>query len=147
MRVVLHADIDGLGNRGDVVDVSAGYVRNYLLPKSLAHPASEGAELQASAMRRVRDQKDAADRGAAQEIATTLVPQVITVKARAQGDKLFGSVGAHDIADAVQAQTGIELDRRTLVLGDPIKEVGEFTVTAKLHRDVEFPIRITVVPA
>src|SRR5213083_2581786 len=113
MKVVLHADIDNVGKRGDIIDVSPGYARNYLEPKGLATRATEGAEVQAKAMRRLRDQKDAADRTAAQEIASALVAQPITVKAQASGEKLFGAVSAHDIVEAVKAQTGHDLDRRT----------------------------------
>jgi large subunit ribosomal protein L9 len=145
MRVVLHADIDNVGKRGDIVEVTPGYARNFLVPKGLAQPASQGAEAQAKAMRRTRDLKDAADRGAAEEIAKTLVPKVVTVAAKAGAEgRLFGSVTTADIVEAVAAQTGIELDRRQLHLDEPIKAVGTHLVPAKLHSDVEFPITVDV---
>jgi large subunit ribosomal protein L9 len=145
MKVVLHADVDSVGHRGDIVDVSPGYARNYLVPKGLAQVATDGAKAQADAMRRARDIRDAADRGAAEEVASKLVPQVITVAARAHDDgQLYGSVTATEIAEAVTAQTGIELDRRQISLSEPIKETGTHLVPAKLHSDVEFPITVEV---
>ena len=137
MKVILRADNKGLGKRGDIIDVSDGHARNYLLPKGLALVASVGAMSQAGAMRRARDLRDAADRDSAQTIAKALVAQVIkiTAKAGAEG-RLFGSVTAADVAAAVQAQAHIELDRRKLHLPDSIKVLGEYSVTAKLHHDV-----------
>jgi large subunit ribosomal protein L9 len=100
---------------------------------------------QAHAMRRSRDVRDTADRQAAEEIARQLVPKVINVTARAgAGGKLFGSITAADIVEAVQAQTGLELDRRKVHLDDAIRDVGTHRATAKLHADVEFPITLEV---
>ena len=146
MKVVLRSDVAQLGKKGDVIDVADGYARNFLVPRGLALKATKGAEAQATAMRRSRDVKDAAERSAATEIATKLVPTPITVTARAgAGGRLFGSVTAADIAEAVQAQTGIELDRRRIHVDDPIRDVGTHRVTAKLHSEVEFPITVEVV--
>jgi large subunit ribosomal protein L9 len=145
MKVVLRSDVDGVGNKGDICDVSDGYARNFLLPKGLAMKASKGAETQAESMRRSRDTKDAAARAAAQDIASTLVPTVITISAKAGAEgKLFGSVTSHDVAEAVHAQTGIEIARRQLHLDEPIKTTGTHTVPAKLHAEVEFPITVEV---
>lgn len=149
MKVILRADLSQLGKRGDIVDVSDGYARNYLLPKGLGMVATPGALDQAGAMRRARDLRDAADRDAATTVASALVPKVIMITAKAgAGGRLFGSVTAADVVAAVTAQTGIELDRRTLHLPEHhIKTLGEHSVTAKLHAEVEFPIRLEVVPA
>lgn len=148
MKVILRADNKGLGKRGDIIDVSDGHARNYLLPKGLALVASDGAMSQAGAMRRARDLRDAADRDSAQTIAKALVAQVIKISAKAGAEgRLFGSVTAADVAAAVQAQAHIELDRRKLHLPDSIKVLGEYSVTAKLHHDVEFPFTIEVVKA
>lgn len=146
MKVILRADIDQLGKRGDIVDVRDGHARNYLFPRGLAITASEGAVSQAAAMRRARDLRDTADREAAQTVASALVPKVITmpVKAGAEG-RLYGSVTAADVVDAVEAQTGIVLDRRRLAMPDHIKQTGEYHVMTKLHQQVEFPITIDVV--
>jgi large subunit ribosomal protein L9 len=145
MQVVLRADIADLGKKGDVIDVADGYARNYLVPRGLAMKASRGAADQATVMRRSRDVKDARERGAAEEVATRLVPQVIRLTARAGAEgKLFGSVTTIDVAEAVLAQTGIELDRRKLHVEEPIREVGTHRVTVRLHADVEFPVTVEV---
>ena len=146
MKLVLRSDVDQVGKKGDIVDVSDGYGRNYLLPKGLAFRANGGVEAQAAKMRQSRDQRDASDRAAAQEVASKLVPQVVTITARAGAEgKLFGSVSTAEIADAVTAQTGVEIDRRQLHLDEPIKTVGTHLVPAKLHAEVEFPITVEVV--
>lgn len=146
MRLLLRADVKGVGKKGDLVDVADGYARNYLVPKGFAIKASPGVEAQAAAMRRSRDLKDAADRGAAEEIARVLVPAVITVSAKAGSEgRLFGSVTTADVVEAVAAQTGITLDRKLLHLDEPIKTLGTHTVQAKLHADVEFAVTVDVV--
>jgi large subunit ribosomal protein L9 len=146
MRIILRSDLDGLGKRGDIVDVADGHARNYLLPQGLAIVASSGAADQATRMRRARDLRDASDREAAQTVATTLVAKIIKVTAKAGTEgRLFGSVTTSDVVDAVREQTGITLDRRQLH-GDPIKSVGQHTLTASLHSDVSFPITVDVVP-
>ena len=146
MKVILRSDVAGLGKRGDICDVKDGHARNYLLPRSLAMVATPGAVDQAASMRRGRDLRDAQDRDAAQEIAKALVARTITipVKAGTEG-RLFGSVTTSDIAEAVEAQAGIVIERRKLH-SDPIKSLGTHTVVAKLHCAVEFPITIEVVP-
>ena len=146
MKVVLRTDVDQVGKKGDIVDVAAGHARNYLVPQGLAFVASGGVEAQASKMRAGRDQRDAVDRAAAEEVAKTLVPKVITITARAGAEgKLFGSVTTEQIAEAIAAQAGVELDRRKLHLDEPIKTLGQHLVPAKLHAEVEFPITVEVV--
>ena len=106
----------------------------------------DGNVQQATAMRRSRDVRDAKDRGAAEEVASALVPKVITVKAKAGAEgRLFGSVTSVDVATAVQEQTGIELDRRKLHLDEPIKSLGTHQVSTRLHPEVEFAITVEVV--
>ena len=146
MRVVLRADVSDLGKRGDILDVADGFARNYLVPKGLAMGATAGAESQAASMRRARDLRDAQDRAAAEEVATALVPKVITVSARAGTEgRLFGSVTAADIAAAIESQANVRIDRRKLVLGEPLKTLGTHTVPVKLHAEVEFPVTVDVV--
>jgi len=146
MKVVLRSDVDQVGKKGDIVEVADGYARNFLVPKGLAFTATPGVEAQATAMRRGRDLRDASDRAAAEEVAKTLVPRVVTIPARAGAEgRLFGSVTTSEIAEAVASQTGIEIDRRKLHLDEPIKSVGTHLVPAKLHADVEFPITVEVV--
>jgi large subunit ribosomal protein L9 len=148
MKVILRSDLADVGKKGDIVDVSDGYGRNYLVPKGLALKATGGNEKQANSMRRSRDIRDAKDRGAAEEIASSLVPKVITIKAKAGTEgRLFGSVTSADVATAVQEQTGIEFDRRKLHLDEPIKSLGTHQVPARLHPEVEFVVTVEVVNA
>ena len=146
MRLILREDVAAVGKKGDIVDVADGYGRNYLLPKGLALRSSPGAESQAGSMRRSRDVKDLAARGAAEEVAKSLVSSPVVIAARTGPEgKLFGSVTAGEIADAIAAQTGVTIDRRQLHLSEPIRSIGTHTVPAKLHADVEFPVTVEVV--
>ena len=145
MKVILRSDLSGVGKRGDIVEVSNGHARNYLLPKGLALVATDGAVSQATSMRRARDLRDAADRESAQNIASVLVAKTITItsKAGAEG-KLYGSVTTGDIAQAIHEQANISIDRRKLHV-DPIKTLGTYSVSVKLHSDVQFPVTLEVV--
>jgi len=146
MKVILRSDVDGLGRKGEILDVADGYFRNFLAPKGLALKATAGAEHQAEAMRRTAALRDAASKADAEEIATTLVPKTITIAAKAgDGGRLFGSVGAAEIVDAVDAQAGITIDRRSLDLDTPIKDLGEHTVMCTLHPEVAFPVSVSVI--
>ena len=146
MKLLLRSDVDGLGKKGDVVEVAAGYGRNYLVPRGLAMTATAGAERQAQMMRRARDTRDASERAEAEEIAKQLVPAVIQVPAKAGAEgKLFGSVTAADVADAVEAQTGLVLDRKDLEIEEPIKTTGSHSVMARLHSEVQFQVTLDVV--
>jgi large subunit ribosomal protein L9 len=147
MQVVLRTDLDHLGKRGDIVEVADGYARNFLLPKGHAIMATKGVANQATAMRRARDLKDAKDRESAEAVARTLVPVVIRIPVRAgTGGRLFGSVTAADVVDAVADQAKVNLDRRRLHLDEPIKTLGIHEVPVKLHADVEFRVTVEVVP-
>jgi len=145
MKVVLRSDVDGVGKRGDVVDVADGHARNFLLPTGRAFIASTNVTAQATAMRRARDVADQREREAAESIAQQLVPIPITVTARVgQGGRLFGSVTAADVVSAVETQTGITLDRHKLVIREPIRSVGTHEVGVRLHPDVEFALTVEV---
>ena len=146
MKIVLRSDVDNLGKKGDIIDVADGYARNFLIPKGRAIPASDGVVAQAAAMRKSRDIKDAKLRAGAEEIARRLVPVVIRIPARAGGEgKLFGSVTATDVVEAVQAQANIELDRRKVTLDDPIRSLGTHEVPVRLHPEVQFRVTVEVV--
>jgi large subunit ribosomal protein L9 len=146
MKLILRNDMQGLGKRGDIVDVADGYARNYLLPKGAAIVATPGAVEQASRMRRARDLRDASDREAATTVASTLVPKVIEVAAKAGTEgRLFGSVTAADIVEAIEAQTSIVIDRRQVEIEEQIKTLGQHVVRATLHAEVSFPVTIEVV--
>ena len=145
MKVVLRSNVDGLGKRGDIVDVADGYSRNYLIPKGLAMRATRGTEVQAEAMRRVEEQRDAKNRDAANALAQRLGATPMTIAARASEEgKLFGSVGVTEIVGAAGA-AGIELERRFVQLDEPIKELGDHSVTLELHPEVKMAISVAVV--
>lgn len=146
MRVVLHESITGLGNRGDIVDVSDGFARNLLIPKGQAQQASAGVETQAAMMKRSWTARNAKEREAAEEIAKALVAKTIEISARAGPEgKLFGSVTSADVATAIQEQSGVKLDRKMIQLDEPIRSVGTHAVTVKPHNEVQFPVSISVV--
>lgn len=144
MEVILKEDIPSLGSRGDVVKVADGYGRNYLLPRKLALQATESnkaviEQMKASAARRSATEKAAAELQVAKLEPLTLA---FTRKAGEQGH-LFGSVTSSDIAAELAAQ-GFEVDRRKIVLPEPLKSVGEFTVAIKLHREVSAQVKVKV---
>ncbi len=146
MKIVLREDVDHLGHKGDLLDVADGYARNFLVPRGLAMKATKGVVAQAEAMRRSRSARDARDRTAAEEIAGRLAGTPIRVGVRAgEGGKLFGSVTSSDVADAVRAQTGVEVDRRTIELAEPIKELGPTEIPVRLHPDVTAALQVEVV--
>jgi large subunit ribosomal protein L9 len=148
MKVVLRDDIEGVGRRGDIVDVAGGFARNFLLPEGRALVATEGINEQAAAMRRGRDLREAKDRESATSQATRLEGAVITVTARAgTGGRLFGSVGAGDVAAAILEQKGVEVDRRHVQLEDPIKAVGSHPVVLTLFHDVTATVNVEVAAA
>ena len=145
MKIVLRADVETLGNKGDLVDVAPGYARNYLVPKGLAMVATEGAMRQAESMRRSRQVRDKREKEGAEATARQLAAKRVEIKARAgEGGRLFGSVTTTDIAEAVEAQTGVHIDRRKLSL-EPIKSLGTHEVSVRLHSEVEVPLTIEIV--
>ena len=145
MKVVLRADVEGLGRKGEICEVAAGYARNYLVPKGLALKSSPGAARQAEAMRRSAAMRRAADRADAEEIAVRLAPAVLTVPARAaESGHLYGSVGPAEIAAAVEDQVGAVVDAKAVALEAPIRETGTHTVLFHLHADVEVPVTVEV---
>jgi len=146
MKIVLREDVDKLGTKGDIVDVADGYARNYLVPRGLGMLASRGVVAQAESMRRNRAAREARDRTAAEAVATQLVARRIAVSARAgESGKLFGSVTAADIVEALAAQSGINVDRRKLSLDEPIRELGATEVTVRLHTDVVVTVGVDVI--
>jgi len=146
MRVLLRSDISGVGKKGDIVDVAKGFARNYLFPTGSALVATGGVEAQAEAMRKARALRDAQDKESAQAVAGVLGAAVVKITARAGTEgRLFGSVTAHDVAEAIQAATGAVVDRRKIQLGEPIKSVGTHVVPVKLHSEVEVELTVEVV--
>ena len=145
MKVLLRQDISGVGRRGDIVSVSSGHARNFLLPRGLAIAATDGAVVQATSMRRARDLREAADRESAQAIIAELAKRTIQVQAKAGSEgRLFGSVTATDIAQAVSAQAGITLDRKSIEIASPIRTVGDHSVTVELFAGITGTISLSV---
>mgnify|MGYP001469851624 FL=1 len=145
MKVILRSNVEGVGNTGDLVEVANGYAQNFLMPKGLAMRATEGAVSQAAAMKRSRDLQDLKQREVAEEAAQRLEAVAISIQARVgQDDQLYGSVTTSDIAEAVQAQTGIELDRRNMSLEEPIRQVGTHQVEMRLHPEVRAQLTVEV---
>ena len=147
MKLILTGDVPNLGAPGDIVEVKDGYGRNYLLPRGLAVVATRGAEKQVDAIRRARKSREIRDLGHAREVATQLGNLAVTVKAKAAGDsgRLFGSVTAADVADAVRAAGGPALDRRAVDVPGQIKTVGQYPVTVRLHPEVTTELDVAVV--
>jgi large subunit ribosomal protein L9 len=147
-RAILLADVESLGERGAVVDVSAGYLRNYLLPRKLAETATKGSIEAAARAREAaeRAQRESEDR--ARENAALLGRTVLTIPQQAGDDgRLFGSVTTQDIADAIRDARGIKIDKRKVFLDEPIRNVGTYMVVVEVTDDVTATIKTMVVAA
>ena len=148
MKVILTKDVEELGNKGQVVNVADGYARNYLVPRSLAVKATDGALRQAEAMRVAREEALIAARQEAEGYAQSLTGTRVVVAARAGDEgKLFGSIGDGDIAAAITKFTGITVDRRIVEIDAPIREIGLHEVILRPHSEVEFAVTLDVIPA
>ena len=146
IEVILREDVKSLGNAGDLVRVKPGYARNFLLPKGFAYQATPGNKKRIEAEAKARGIRLAADKVDAEALATQLSEVAITLARKAgEGDRLFGSITAQDIADALAA-AGHEVDKRKIDLESPVKSVGEHVVPLKLHPEVVADIHLTVVP-
>ena len=144
MKILLRADVDGLGRTGDIVDVARGHARNYLLPRGLAVVASSGVTAQAEAMQKKRALKAVEDKADAEEIVSRLDGIIIQISANAsEAGKLFGCVGVVEIAQALQDQVGLEIDRKD-ISGETVKEIGTHQFTLNLHPEVEMQITVDV---
>jgi large subunit ribosomal protein L9 len=145
MKVLLRSDVRGVGRRGDIVEVKAGYARNFLLPSGAAMKASNSSESQATSMRRGRDLRDAASREAAEAQRTIIEAQSLSIAARASANgRLFGSVTEADVVNALRTATGISLDRHAIHMAEHLKEVGTSTVSATLFGDVVATINVEI---
>jgi len=146
MKLILTQEVGGLGAPGDVVEVKDGYGRNFLVPRGMAIRWTRGAEKQVAQIRRGREVREIRDLGQAQDVAAQLGSLSVTLPARAgQGGRLFGSVTAADVVDAVKAAGGPSLDKRRIELpAAHIKTVGTHTVSVRLHPEVAAPITVEV---
>ena len=147
MKLILTQEVTGVGAPGDVVEVNDGYGRNYLVPRGLAIVWTRGGEKTIESIKKARDSRAVRDADHAAEVKATLEASVFQVKVRAgEGGRLFGAVTTADIASAISAAGG-EVDKRTIVVANPIKSLGAHTVTVKVHDDVEAQVSLNVVPA
>lgn len=145
MEVILRQDVASLGKAGELVKVKPGYARNYLLPHGLAYEATAGNKQRIAAESKARTARMAAERQEAEAQAGRLNGVSLTLSRKAgEGDRLFGSITAQDVAEALAAQ-GQTVDKRRIELEHPIKTVGQHTIPVRLHQDVTAEVRLTVV--
>ena len=145
MKLILTQEVSGLGAPGDVVDVAAGYGRNYLLPRGFAMPWTRGAEKQVELIKRARAAREIRSVEDAQAVAGQLERLTVRLTRRAGSNgRLFGSVGPADIAAAVRAAGGPEIDKRKIVVPDPIKSAGSHRIQVRLHPEVSAAVNIEI---
>ena len=145
MEVILREHVDNLGKRGEIVKVADGYARNYLLPRKLALPVTDSNKKHVERERRILEAREAQEKGQAEAIAARLSAVDIVITRRVgETDQLYGSVTAADITDVLK-EKGFEVDRRKLILPEPLKTIGDHDVPLKLHREVTVPLKVRVV--
>ena len=145
MEVILREHVDNLGKRGEIVKVADGFARNYLLPRKLALPATEGNRKHVERERKIMETREAQEKAGADAIATRLATVDIAITRRVgDTEQLYGSVTAADIVEFLKSK-GFDVDRRKLILPEPLKALGEFDVPLKLHREVTVPLKVEVV--
>ena len=144
MEVILREHVDNLGKRGEIVKVADGYARNYLLPRKLALPATDANRKHVERERKIVEVREAQEKSQAEAIAARLAALEITITRRVgETEQLYGSVTASDIADFLKDK-GFEVDRRKIILPEPIKTIGGHDVPLKLHREVTVPLKVQV---
>jgi large subunit ribosomal protein L9 len=145
MKIILQKTVERLGAPGDVADVADGYARNFLIPRGLAVRAEKGAVRHAESLKRAHQTRTTAQRGEFEALAARIIqtPLVVTARAGEEG-RLFGSVTAADIAEALSSQVGVSVDRRDVHLDEPIRSVGTHEVTVHLHAEVDPVITVDV---
>lgn len=147
MEVILRQAVENLGHPGDIVDVSAGFGRNYLLPRGLAYAATDGNKKRIEQEKQRLDAAESSRRASAQEIADKLAQVSLTFSARVGDEgKLFGSVTAADVAHQLEAQ-GFAIEKRQVDLHEPIRALGVYRVAVRLHADVKPEVKVWVIKA
>jgi large subunit ribosomal protein L9 len=145
MEVILREDIERLGNHGQVVKVADGYARNFLLPKRLAVAATDANRKIVEQERQAHLRREAKQKGEAEDLSKLLSGVTVTIAQKAgENDQLFGSVTSKDVADALAAKN-FTIDRRKVLLDEPIKQLGEFKIPVRLHKDVTAEVTVQVV--
>jgi large subunit ribosomal protein L9 len=146
MKLILTQEVTGLGTPGDVVEVKDGYGRNYLVPRSLAVAWSKGGEKQIAQIRSARRAREVKSLDEAQKIRSSLESRTVKLTARAGASgRLFGAITPADVASAVEAAGGSQVDRRKVELAQPIKSLGDYTVLIRLHPEVQAKVRLQVI--
>ena len=147
MQVILKQDVDKVGRRGEIIDVSRGYVRNFLVPRGLAEMATPGKLEEVRHEMEEAEERDRRMAERANEIAEILNKSVITIEARTgEDERLFGSVTAANIASAIERARDVRIDRRRVRLDEPIKSLGTHQVRIQVHGDIEASVKVIVVP-
>jgi large subunit ribosomal protein L9 len=147
MKVILQKTVERLGDPGDVADVADGYARNFLIPRGLAIRAEKGAVRHAESLKRSHEARTKVQKGEYEALAARLIQTPVVVVARAgEEGRLFGSVTAADVAEALTAQAGVAVDRRDVHLAEPIRSLGTHEVTVHLHPEVDPVITVEVRP-
>ena len=145
MQIILLSDVKGLGKAGDVVKASDGYARNMLFPKKLAVEATESNKRDLERKKAIEAERRATDMASAKAVAAKLEGVAVKLTAKAgENDRLFGAITAQNIADALLAQHKIEVDKKKIVLKDPIKQLGSYTLDVKLYQDVVGKLKVAV---
>ena len=148
MKVILLQDVKGKGKKGQMLEVSDGYARNFMLPKKLAIEATPDAINTMRMNDKATQERIAKEKAEALATGKKLREMTVTVTAKGGGNgRLFGSVTNQEIADALEKQSGIKLDKRKIVIADPIKNVGTYTVTCKLGYEINAPLTVKIVEA
>mgnify|MGYP002675491466 FL=1 len=145
MKVILLQDVKGKGKKGQLLEVSDGYARNFMLPRKIAIEATTDAVNTMKMNDKATQERIAREKAEAMEISKTLRGLTVVVKAKGGGaGRLFGSITNQEIADSLKAQSGIELDKRKIVISDTIKTVGTYTVTCKLGYEITAPLTVKI---
>ena len=145
MEVILREHVDNLGRRGDIVKVTPGYARNFLLPRKLALAVTDNNKRQIEREKKLADARDLEEKSAAEALASRMTATEIEIARRVgEHDTLYGSVTSQDIAQSLKDK-GFDVDKRKIVLAEPLKALGETTVPVKIHRDVTAQVRVKVV--
>lgn len=146
MKVILLQDVKGLGKKGDVVQVALGYARNYLFPRSLASEATEGKMKQLAQQQAGASRKKQLEEEKAKKLASSLNGSIVKVYGKAgENGKLFGSINNKDIAEALRKEYGIEVDKRKIILKEPIRQLGNYFLPVRLYPLIEAQIQVNVI--
>ena len=145
MEIILREHVDNVGERGEIVKVADGFARNYLLPRKLALPATDANKKHVERERKITEAREAEQKGQAEALAARLSALDIAIARRVgETDQLYGSVTGGDIADFLKAK-GFDIDKRKIILPEPIKAIGDHDVPLKLHREVTVPLKVRVI--